>query len=900
MSQIIIPIEKSTNATSSFNTNNLFQQDALSKIKNLILKNLNVTKNYNYPEENCFDRFHNSITILGERGTGKTSFLLNLETSFKEDAKYSNIEEKLEFLDSLDPTLFEDKQNIIVSIITLIADKIKVIQDSIEKEKWTECLTELSDGLNLLDGIGSNPMQKDLWDDSRIILDKGLTSAHSGINFEKNFHKFVDKSLKLLNKKEMFILRFDDIDTSVLKGWPVLEVIRKYLTTPKIQIIISGDINLFSKLVRLKQWENLEKLVPYENKENLNSTIDQLEEQYLTKILKPEYRIYLQSLESILKRHPNIIEIEYLETLTHIEDIYNDIAEKVFILERDSDKEIFINTLLKLPIRTNLQILMAYYNNMYNSINMELFLDDFALIFMTNFTKFDFKYEDTFTLISHKNEIINYLIEKLIFIKNFKDIKSINDLKSLQPIFKDKDLNLFLLYLNANIVYSISNSTSTIFDWFLKKFYFFKILEFTISENIDENLAINYLGINTPLIYASTKINGILYQNNGQYDSFAKVYLQERQVKDGGLGFDTYLKKLKTDLEKDYNNEYNNFLVIHSIIFSKIRIKNDSETYLNVSILNIFSFLGATLALDYNSKHFEIELQNLLEDKTIGKFDVENVYGDIITDKIKSILNIENSKFFVELKNWISLYSKVKPFSVRLIEDIWTEFYEREKLIYNVNRVNNYLEAQIFVFFNSIFKNIKKHRNINSSTRLIRGYNKARDRFESNIKGTEYENVYKLDLNDKDLKIDFLEYMLLCPLWKYLINYPVPIDFKYNLMNPTDPLISYYDYLGLLSLHQGLDNSTDKNLLTTQIKKEDSIVINENEESSWPDKALTKAKIRRYIQKGNFNLSNKNIINDIWEKIKYEEKIRGDIHYSGREERIKEVIDEFLDKEKHE
>ena len=55
------------------------------------------------------------------------------------------------------------------------------------------------------------------------------------------------------------MLFFDDADNDFSKGWPVLETLRKYLTSPQLIILISGDLDLFSYLVRKKQWTNFGK-----------------------------------------------------------------------------------------------------------------------------------------------------------------------------------------------------------------------------------------------------------------------------------------------------------------------------------------------------------------------------------------------------------------------------------------------------------------------------------------------------------------------------------------------------------------------------------------------------------------------------------------------------------------
>lgn len=159
----------------------------------------------------------------------------------------------------------------------------------------------------------------------------------------------------------MFIITFDDIDTDIKKGWPVLEVIRKYMTSPYIQIIISGDWNLYSKIVRLHQWKQI-KETPEHSVDNDKIIINQLEEQYLTKILKPENRIVLKDLRSIINDGYKIIindsktEIDNLD----LETIYEDIFSEMLSIKSDKTIKTFVSLLLSLPVRTNIQILIAY------------------------------------------------------------------------------------------------------------------------------------------------------------------------------------------------------------------------------------------------------------------------------------------------------------------------------------------------------------------------------------------------------------------------------------------------------------------------------------------------------------------------------------------------------------
>jgi hypothetical protein len=74
---------------------------------------------------------------------------------------------------------------------------------------------------------------------------------------EHKFHIFIERSLHFIGK-ECFLMAFDDVDTDFSRGWPVLEVIRRYLTSPRWITVVCGDLDLFAILVRGKQWSNFE------------------------------------------------------------------------------------------------------------------------------------------------------------------------------------------------------------------------------------------------------------------------------------------------------------------------------------------------------------------------------------------------------------------------------------------------------------------------------------------------------------------------------------------------------------------------------------------------------------------------------------------------------------------
>lgn len=87
------------------------------------------------------------------------------------------------------------------------------------------------------------PAQYDGWQDPEFVMDKGMQGVAAAKHLEENFREVVKSSSKILEKK-CFLLVLDDIDIDFRKGWPVLEVVRKYLTSSSIITLISGDLQL--------------------------------------------------------------------------------------------------------------------------------------------------------------------------------------------------------------------------------------------------------------------------------------------------------------------------------------------------------------------------------------------------------------------------------------------------------------------------------------------------------------------------------------------------------------------------------------------------------------------------------------------------------------------------------
>ncbi len=78
----------------------------------------------------------------------------------------------------------------------------------------------------------------------------------------------------------------------------ILETIRKYLTSPHLFLVLSGDLDLYGRLVRKDIYATFgsdvmkhDELIIPTGKNSLSNATLELEEQYLLKVLPPQYRI---------------------------------------------------------------------------------------------------------------------------------------------------------------------------------------------------------------------------------------------------------------------------------------------------------------------------------------------------------------------------------------------------------------------------------------------------------------------------------------------------------------------------------------------------------------------------------------------------------------------------------
>ena len=354
-----------------FEEGSIIHEAEFKKAQAWIDKQLDKAKEAKKSEQGySFENQAKTITILGSRGSGKTSFMKSLMEIYKKKG--------VQLIELIDPTLIEEKGH---PFLIILSELDKLVRSKLEQEDasraksgasrevyWEKALKKLAEGLPSLDPIGNNYTQ---WEDAEYVMEKGLRRVSSARTLAESFHELLREALEIL-KKDAFLIALDDIDIDFLKGWPILETLRRYLQTPLLITLLSGDLRLYSKAIRKQQWKNFGKALLKNEAEELkrisdyDALVTDMEGQYLQKVLPSVYRIHLGSLQEKRQRPKGISEISVCPTgdtksgtLTLIEDLYRQHLTDLLGITNRSLQEPYLAFLLGLPLRSQIRLLAS-------------------------------------------------------------------------------------------------------------------------------------------------------------------------------------------------------------------------------------------------------------------------------------------------------------------------------------------------------------------------------------------------------------------------------------------------------------------------------------------------------------------------------------------------------------
>lgn len=287
-------------------------------------------------ETEIFDRFrsHEAILLDGGRGTGKSSVLVNLQLHLRSNPRLA---EQLLILKPVDPTLLENGDDLFLNVIVAALMRNRDVRASLKSNRpgssdFYNELQELGSALEGIQKIGEE-----------FGLDK-LRAFVENQELAQHVHNLFYSALRLTNKK-LIVLPIDDVDTSLELAFENIEVVRKYLTSPCVLPLISGELHLYDDVIYRKFAQRLVNVGRFEQSAALRQARN-LAEEYSRKVLPLPRRIRLPVLTSYLD-NPNIHLVDGERTLISLPLFKNWL--EALLNERVNGEE---NSFREVPLRT--------------------------------------------------------------------------------------------------------------------------------------------------------------------------------------------------------------------------------------------------------------------------------------------------------------------------------------------------------------------------------------------------------------------------------------------------------------------------------------------------------------------------------------------------------------------
>jgi len=795
--QVNLNESKSAN---SFDVKNLIHQIAKKEFTALIDQRLK-----EIPNTKDDARIHETISILGGRGSGKSSLLLSMVDYIKQEHP-----DDIFVLKVTDPTLFENRQHILVTIIAHIQNEVSKhltcnnTQEDYEslKNDWRKSLQKLAEGLNLLDNVGTDPMQADSWNSSTIILEKGLSQALSGESLEDNFYKFINKSLEVLNKKAI-LMAFDDIDTDFEKGEKILETLRKYFRYPKIITLVAGDMDLFSKIIRQKNWKQFEDLIKLDKvkKLDIQNNIDHLEDQYLLKVLPTRSRIMLKNIYTLLNDYSfnftlrdNINEdstkcILQKPSKNVNNDLFYQLNTKYFKIQSNhiKDNTSFLQALTLLPIRTVTQFIESFLANQKQYIDDKYFIKQILSLFSSTLAKFNIEPNQL-----ESNENFIAILTTILIDLDQNDTISFNESYRLKPIYLDDSKRTIMLLLNIMTNRAFAADRSKVFEYFVKTGLTRELILGSDYYKKDIYAYKEFVGLEeqeTPVKMTRRYVGFISEKFTKAYSTgFVKTYeipsKIDQKLKDKQLTF------TRKNAESELTTLKDQFLL--NILFLTIKGKNGEvgSIFPLIAIMSEFTQVTTKDKLSF----IEDQIRNYSQFRTFNAYKQNETISDeddIDEDETDGEGGQQIEEEIVnDIKEWITdiTSSQCSPLPIHILAKVWTRFYySLENIVKSTRRgslknsFGDYIQLCIAQFLNSWIIETMLYLNQEVS---LKNVNSSYSSLKSNYK--KFKD-FQLDENEKFY--NFTKSILAFPLWKYYLPQDVCQDL-YQISEKSSLLIT--------------------------------------------------------------------------------------------------------------
>ncbi|MCH5180290.1 MAG: hypothetical protein J1F32_03685 [Erysipelotrichales bacterium] len=278
----------------------------------------------------------NIITVLGGRGSGKTSFLLSVKEYIRKNYSVYYVVNEL-----IEPSGISDSNNILKLILSALFNSyINLVEDS-DKNRNPTLLEQFVKLSKYVTRLTKNNESIDDSDD--------LFALRHIFKIKEEFYKLFELFINEVNEcserkgVEVVTIMIDDMDLNSKDCYEMLEQIRKYLSIHNVIIVLAGNKDDFEYSVRNEYVKNYKSLLPNDDYYRYRPSsvlmdyqkIIEMTNNYLVKILPEVFRIELRNnasniLDSTIKKQIfsyAYIDIEIFEEVFK-KDIFSSILGK--------------------------------------------------------------------------------------------------------------------------------------------------------------------------------------------------------------------------------------------------------------------------------------------------------------------------------------------------------------------------------------------------------------------------------------------------------------------------------------------------------------------------------------------------------------------------------------------
>lgn len=303
---------------------------------------------YDTNQKNSSDQRTNNISILGARGSGKTSVLKTF-IHFLSSEDYKAQKKKNIILPMVIPENMSDSMNLMATVLGLFKTEV----DGIVKTKNRESEECWNEGPSDIERLYKNLVKKYCYIQNeyrQVIIGQYTTENdyvkrssvifNSDIEFINCFNEFVEQLLReeKYTDDALIFLFIDDIDLSTNRCTDVVKTLLSYLSHYRIVTFLSGDLDTFEEALTM-DFVRQEKMMRadmlnsvYINSQNGKTMLKRkqaLTYEYLKKVIPPVYRHTIKKWE--LANRGNYIAVnEPGENGATLKELFSETLKKFF------------------------------------------------------------------------------------------------------------------------------------------------------------------------------------------------------------------------------------------------------------------------------------------------------------------------------------------------------------------------------------------------------------------------------------------------------------------------------------------------------------------------------------------------------------------------------------------